>query len=164
MQVGDGFLYGSHAGAETDAFQAGGDAHIALRVLAANFILAGVAVERGEAAESSGASGCADDGSVHHLIERGAGRVREADADGIDAVVQDDGGGGGFAFEDGGSVDGDLFGSEAGASGGGCVDLKCGSGAADRVFDTVEYIDDATGFTDSVGDAGCRAEERFRVL
>src|SRR5579862_8615942 len=86
----DGLLDGSHAGAEANAFEAGGDAHVTLGIFAANFGLAGVGVEDGEGAERGGTASGAEDRCVHHLIEGSAAGIGEADADGIDAIVEDD--------------------------------------------------------------------------
>ena len=98
------------------------------------------------------------------MIERAAAGFRKTDADGIDAVIENDGSGGGFAFENGGGVDGDFFRSEAGASGGGGIDLKSGSGAADGVFHSVENIDHAGNFADGLGDARSGLQEKLLIL
>src|SRR5579862_5278552 len=160
----DGLLDGSHAGAEANAFEAGGDAHVTLGIFAANFVLAGVGVEDGEGAERGGTASGAEDRSVHHLIEGSAAGIGEADADGIDAIVEDDRSGRRFAFENGGGVNGDFFGSEAGASGGQCIDLKGGSRAADGVLDAIKNVHDAVHFGDGVGNAGSGGEKRLGIL
>src|SRR5579859_2042281 len=100
MEIVDGFLNGGDAGAEADAFEACSNLHEALGIFATNFSLSLIGGEGGQRAESGGASSGTDNRGVHHLLERGTAGVRKTNADGIDAIVENDGSGGRFALED----------------------------------------------------------------
>src|SRR5713226_4685899 len=111
------FLYGGDAGAKVHAFEAPGDLHEALQILAADFRLAGIHAEGRQGAKGCRAPSRAGQESVTHAVERRAVLLGKADANGVSTVIQNDWRGGGFPFENRRGVDGDFLGSKTSARG-----------------------------------------------
>src|SRR5262249_42288096 len=83
MKTVHGLLYRGDTGAEANSFQTRRNLHEALGIFTANFRLPGIGGERSERAERSGEAGGADNGSIHHLLERAAAGVWKANTNGI---------------------------------------------------------------------------------
>src|ERR1700719_5228504 len=93
-------------------------------IFAADYCRAGIGVDGLEAAEGGRVASGAGQQRVAHAVERGAALFGESDANGVKAVIQDDGSGGGFAFEDGSGINGHFVEGEAGARGDDRIHLK----------------------------------------
>src|ERR1700677_2412672 len=74
--------------------------------------------------------------------------VREANANGIWTPVLDEAVGSGNTLDDGAGISRHLLRGEAKTRGDGGVDAESGRGATDRVFDTVEHVDNTGLFFD----------------
>src|SRR4029077_14031026 len=128
------------------------------------FVLAGFGGNGGERTEGCSSTGAAGEQGVTHAIEGGTILGGETYADGVGAVVDDDGCGGRLAFQDSSSVNGDLLRRESGAGGNDRIDLIGYGRTADGVLDAVEDVHNVREFLNGVGDAGGACDEQFRVL
>src|SRR5439155_27269900 len=131
-----------------------------LKILPADFRLSGVRTNCCEGAEGCRASGGASEERVAHAIQRRPGLLRESNADGVSTIVYNHGCAGRLAFQNGGGIDSNLFGREAGAGSHGRTDLQSGCGSADGVLDAVDNVADAVNIPNGVGYArtGIRKE------
>src|SRR6516164_9502462 len=163
MKLVDGFLDGGNTRAEVRAFKAAGDLDEALEILAADFRLAGIGGHRGKRTERGGAPRCAGEKSVAHPAQGRAILLREAHANRVGAIVQNNGRGRGFAFENSGGIGGDFFRGEAGAGGDGGVHLISDRWATDGVFDSIQDINHVRNFFDGVGDTRRGGFKEFGV-
>ena len=135
-----------------------------MKILPADFRLSGVRTNCCEGAEGCRASGGASEERVAHAIQRRPGLLRESNADGVSTIVYNHGCAGRLAFQNGGGIDSNLFGREAGAGSHGRIDLKSGCGSADGVLDAVENVDDAVNIPNGVGYARRGIRKEFWIL
>src|SRR5260370_40410600 len=109
VQVSDCLLDRSHAASQTYTLEPASDGYETLKILAANFRLAGIGDDRGQGAERRGVAGRTCDQGIVHAFERGTVLLGEAHTDGVRAIVDDASRGCRLTFQDCGAVHADLF-------------------------------------------------------
>src|SRR5258708_2475391 len=152
VKIVNGLLHGSDAGAKIHAFQARGDLNEALQILPANFRLAGIRGYGGQRAECGSVSRGASQQGIAHAIEGGTILLGEANANGVGAIVQDDGRRGRLTFQNGHCVRGYFFRGETRPCSYSGVHLKRYRWTTDGVLNAVEDVHDAVYFPNGVGD------------
>ena len=149
MQCGDCFLDVPHTSAQVPAFQAAGDGHVALQVLAANFRLARNIDDGRERAERPNFSCGADQQRVTNGLHRRARILWKAHANRVRAIVHHDGRGRELSLHDGAGIQFDFLRCEPAARCHRRVHLKHRCRPANGVIDAVEHVHDAGNFLDS---------------
>src|SRR5260370_14157124 len=90
VQVSDCLLDRSHAASQTYTLEPASDGYETLKILAANFRLAGIGDDRGQGAERSGTARRAGHQGIVHALERGSILLGEPHADRVGATLYDD--------------------------------------------------------------------------
>src|SRR5712692_7947771 len=152
MEIVNGLLHGGDAGAKIHTFQSPGDLNEALQILSANFRLAGIGADGGQRAERGSMSRGASQQGIAHAIEGRAILLGEANANGVGAVVQDDGRWRRLTFQNGGCVRGYFFWRETRPGGNSGVHLKRHGWTTDGVLNSVEDVHDTVYFPYGIGD------------
>src|SRR6266403_183702 len=142
MQIVHRFLYGSDAGAKVHLFELRSDLHEALQILATDFRLSRIHGESRQGAKGRRSGSRAGQQSVTHASERRAVLFGKANANGVGAVIQNDRGGGRLTFQNRRGIDGDFLGSETCACCHQRIHLIRNRRAADRIFDSIQDVDD----------------------
>ena len=112
----------------------------------------GNVLDRRQRAQRAGVAGRADQQRALDRIHGGARRLRESDADGVGAIVDDHRGRRRLALHDGAGVELELLRREPGARRHRLIDLEHRRRTADRVLDAVEHVDDARDLLDRLAD------------
>src|SRR5260370_362243 len=104
VQVSACLLDRSHAASQTYTLEPASDGYETLKILAANFRLAGIGDDRGQGAERSGTARRAGHQGIVHALERGSSLLGEPHADVVGTLVDDDRRGRGLSLQNGGGV------------------------------------------------------------